>query len=340
MKVALVTGGTGFVGSHLISALNARGCAIRVLALPTEDTAALEQQGVRVYRGDVCEPETLVEPMRGADTVFHLAAIHGLWRPKQVYSSVNVGGTENVCRAVLATGAQRLIHVSTWSVYGLGLGIPLHENLPLKPLSDYYTATKAEADQLVQRYIAKEHLPAVIIRPGMLFGPGDYVSFTRMAERLRTGRVVIIGSGANAVAFVYVTNVVDGLVLAATRSGAVGQIYNLPTEQPMTQEEFWRAIAEEIGAPPPRIHVPYSALYTLAFLSELALNPENPRSQPLITRLGVQLFGANNRVVGEKARRELGYAPRISMREGIRLTADWYLKSNRKHECRDPVIAT
>ena len=95
-----------------------------------------------------------------------------------------------------------------------------------------------------------------------------------MAERLRTGRVVIIGSGGNAVTFVYVTNVVEGLVLAATRAGAGGQIYNLPTEQPMTQEEFWRAIAEEIGAPPPRIHVPYSALYTLAFLSELAPIPK------------------------------------------------------------------
>jgi len=332
VKVALITGGTGFVGSHLISALCARGCAVRVLALPTEDTAALEHHGVRVYRGDVCKPETLIEPMRGADTVFHLAAIHGLWRPKQAYSSVNVGGTENVCRAVLATNVPRLIHVSTWTVYGLGLGIPLHENVTLKPLSDYYTATKAEADQLVQRYIAQEQLPAVIVRPGTLFGPGDYVSFTRLVERLRTGRVVIIGSGGNAVTFEYVTNAVEGMMLAATHARAAGQIYNLPPEQPMIQEEFWRVIAEEIGEPPPWIHIPYSALYTLAFLAEVTVNSENPQRQPLITRLGVQLFGADNRIVGEKARHQLGYAPRISVREGIRLTADWYLKSKRKHE--------
>lgn len=329
MNVALITGGTGFVGTHLVSALRAQGCAVRVLALPTEDTAALEQLDVRVYRGDVCQPETLIDPMRGADTVFHLAGIHGLWRPKQTYHSVNVGGTENVCRAVLAAGVRRLVHVSTWAVYGMGLGMPLHEDLPLKPLSDYYTATKAEADQLVQRYIAQEKLPAVVVRPGIMFGPGDYVSFTRMADRLKAGRTVIIGSGRNALVFVYVTNVVDGLVLAAIHDGAVGQIYNLPTEQPLTQEEFWNAIAEDIGTPPPRLRVPYSALYALAFLSEQAFNPENPRRQPLITRLGVQLFGTDNRVSGEKARRELGYAPRVSAREGIRLTAQWYLNLKR-----------
>lgn len=326
MKVVLVTGGSGFVGTHLVNALRAQGCAIRVLALPTEDTGALEQLGVKVYRGDVCQSNTLIEPMQGADTVFHLAGIHGLWRPKQAYHAVNVVGTENVCRAVLATGVQRLVHVSTWAVYGMGLGVPLHEKLPLRPLSDYYTSTKAEADQLVQRYIDRKKLPAVILRPGIMFGPGDYVSFTRMADRLRAGRTLIIGKGGNALVFVYVTNVVDGLVLAAIRDGAVGQTYNLPTEQPLTQEEFWNAIAHEIGTPPPRLHVPYSALYALALLSEKVFNPENLRRQPLITRLGVQLFGTDNRVDGEKARRELGYAPRVSVREGIRLTARWYLQ--------------
>jgi nucleoside-diphosphate-sugar epimerase len=343
LNVAFVTGATGFVGHHLVAALRGRGCAVRVLALPTEDTSVLEQADVSVYRGDVCQPETLIEPMRGADTVFHLAGIHGPWRPKHEYYSVNVKGTENVCRAAQAAGTRRLIHVSTWAVYGTGLGCPLHENLPLKPMSDHYTMSKAEADRLVQRFIAEGQLPAVIIRPGIMFGPGDKVNFARMADRLVAGRAIIIGSGNNALVFVYVTDVVEGLLLAATQDRAVRQAYNLSNDDALTQQQFWGAIAKEIGTvPPPRLHLPYRPLRALAYLSELLVNPDDPRRQPLITRLGVELYGTDNRVSIEKARRELGYAPRVSLREGLHLAASWYLQQREesttalRHETPEP----
>jgi nucleoside-diphosphate-sugar epimerase len=330
LNIALVTGATGFVGQHLVAALRARGCAVRVLALPTEDTSILEQTHVTVYRGDVRQPETLAEPLDGADTVFHLAGIHGPWRPKHEYYSVNVKGTENICRAALAAGTERLIHVSTWAVYDVGLGRSLDENQPLKPLSDHYTVTKAAADRLVQRFIAEEQLPAVIIRPGIMFGPGDRVNFARMADRLLAGRAIIVGSGHNALVFVYVTDVVEGLLLAATQDRAVHQIYNLSNEDALTQIQLWRAIAEEIGTAPPRLHLPYRVLYMLAFLSELLVNSDIPRRQPLITRLGIELFGTDNRVSIDKARRELGFAPRVSLRKGVHLAASWYLQQKQE----------
>lgn len=324
---ALVTGATGFVGRHLIEALRARGDAVRVLALPGEDTTRLERElGVAVHRGDVCQPETLTGPMRGVDAVFHLAAAHGLWRPRREYHAVNVAGTENVCRAVIGAGVRRLVHVSTWAVYGMGLGQPLREDFPMSPVPDAYTITKAEADQLVQRYIARERLPAVIIRPGLMFGPGDRVNFGRMADRVRDGKAVIVGSGRNALTYVYVTDAIEGMLLAATHQRAVGQAYNLATDQPATQEQFWRAIAEEIGARPPRLRVPYHALYALAFLAEQVARLRGGRRQPLVTRLGVKLFGSDNRPAIDKARRELGYQPRVSIREGVRLAAAWYLR--------------
>src|SRR5205085_9388315 len=107
---------------------------------------------VNVYRGDVRQPETLVEPMRGVDTVYHLAAIHGLWRPKYEYYAVNATGTENICKAALAADVRRLIHVSSWAVYGMDLGLPAREDFPLKPIPDLYARSKTEADKLVQRY--------------------------------------------------------------------------------------------------------------------------------------------------------------------------------------------
>jgi len=323
---ALVTGATGFVGYHLIEALRKRGYGVRVLALPNENTTPLEQLHISVYRGDVRHPESLVEPMHGVDTVYHLAAIHGLWRPKQEYYSVNVTGTENVCRATLAAKVRRLIHVSSWAVYGMALGQPAREDFPLRPIPDPYALTKAEADELVQRYVARDHVPAVIVRPGTMFGPGDQVNFGRMADRLKSGKAVIIGSGSNALPFVYVTDVVDGMLLAADREQAVGGVYNLTTDEPLTQKQLWYAIAEEIGVRPPRLHVPYSALHALAFLAEQWHSSDHPERQPLVTRLGVKMFGADNRHAIDKARRELGYTPRVSVREGVRLAAIWYLQ--------------
>ncbi|HZZ83325.1 MAG TPA: NAD-dependent epimerase/dehydratase family protein [Anaeromyxobacteraceae bacterium] len=326
MNEVLVTGAAGFVGHHLVEALRARGCRVRVLALSSEDTSRLERLGAAVHRGDVRRPESLVDPVRGVDTVFHLAAVHGLWRPRREYQDVNVGGAENVCQAVLAAGVRRLVHVSSWTVYGMGLRGAVREDSPLAPMEDAYAVTKAEADRLVRRHVAQDGLPAVVVRPGTMFGPGDRVNFGRMADRLRAGKVIVIGPGTNAMPFVYVTDVVEGLILAATRDGAVGEAYNLSHDAPLTQEQLWRAVAEDVGAPPPRLHVPYGALHAIAFVAEQAVRVR-PRRQPLVTRLGVELFGCDNRHSIEKARRELGYAPRVGVREGVRLAASWYLRA-------------
>lgn len=324
MSVALVTGATGFVGAHLLEALLRAGWEVRILALPEEDVSRWEGTArVGVARGDVRRRETLPAALRGVDTVFHLAAIHGLWRPRQEYEDVNVGGAENVCLAALEAGVRRLLHVSTWTVYGMGLRGPVGEDAPLRPILDTYAVTKAKADEQVRRLAREKGLPAVVVRPGTMFGPGDRVNFGRMAERLKAGKAVIIGPGRNPLPFVYVTDCVSGMIAAAAR-GRVGEAYNLATDAPLTQEAFWRALAEELGAPPPRLRVPYAALYAAAFLAEKAVRNAGPTRQPVVTRLGVKLFGSENRHAIAKAQRELGYAPVVSVREGIRLTARWY----------------
>jgi nucleoside-diphosphate-sugar epimerase len=320
----LVTGGNGLLGHHLVPALEERGDSVRVLALPGEDTTWLAQRHVAVYRGDVRQPDTLVAPTRGVERVFHLAAMMGVWRPMQEYYAANVAGTENVCRAALAAGVRRLVHVSSAMVYRPRMGQPMREDCPLVPLHEPYTVTKAEGDKLVQRMIAQDRLPAVIIRPGTIFGPGDRLNFGRIADRLRAGKGLIIGSGRNALPFVYVTDVVQGLLLAADHQRAVGQAYNIGHDHPLTQEDLLRAIAQEIGVVPPRLHVPYHALYAAAYAAEHLAALSCYRRNALVTRHGVSLYGADRRLVIDKARRELGYTPRVPLREGMRLAAAWY----------------
>jgi nucleoside-diphosphate-sugar epimerase len=323
----LITGGNGLLGRHLVDALQDRGDSIRVLALPGEDTRWLGERGVRVYRGDVRRPDTLAAPMSGVAAVFHLAGLMGAWQPLAEYRAVNVQGTRNVGAAALAAGVSRLVHVSSWTVYGMALGRAAREDFLLRPFPDPYPVTKAEGDLAVQQMIAEDHLPAVIIRPGTFFGPGDHLHFGRMAARLAAGRGVVVGRGDNALPFVYVTDVVQGLLLALDHDHAVGQAYNISNDRPLTQRQVLEAIARDIGARPPRLHLPYRALYAAGYLAE-RLAPRTS-GRPPITRLGVAFFGTDNRYAIGKARRELGYAPRVDLREGLRITAAWYRRPDR-----------
>ena len=320
----LITGGNGFLGRNLILALHERGDRVRVLASPTGDTTWLEQRGVTIFRGDIRNPEALEAPMRDADAVVHLAAIIKVWGSMQDSYAINVIGTENVCRAALTAGISRFVYTSSAMIYNMAHGKPATEENDLAPLDEPYSKTKAESDTFVQRMVAEEHLPAVILRLGPLIGPGDSLNFGRTADRLRTGKGFIIGSGNNIIPFVYTSDVVQAILLALDSNNAVGQVYNIGSDQPLTQKEYLSAIAQEMGIAAPRIHVPYQPMYAAGYVAERIAALSTNRIKPIVTRHGVKIFGANNRMSIDKARRELGYTPQVSIREGVRLTASWY----------------
>jgi nucleoside-diphosphate-sugar epimerase len=334
MSEILVTGGNGFVGRHVVSALLDRGDRVRVLVLPDEDASSLEERGVAVYRGDLRRAETLFAPMHGVDGVLHLAAMMDVWRPLEDYRAVNVTGTENVCRAALAAGVRRFVHMSSSSVYGMARGRPVDERFPMAPFRDPYPITKAEADLAVQRMTSEDGLPAVIVRPDQIFGPGDHLHFCRMADRLRAGRGLIVGRGDNTLPFVYVSDAVQGLLLALDHKRALGQAYNITNDRPLTQKELLHAIARAVDARPPRLHVPYHALYAAGWAAERVATLTRGRQRPSITRLGVAFFGTDSRYAIDKSRRELGYAPRVALQDGVRLAANWYRERRRERPPR------
>jgi nucleoside-diphosphate-sugar epimerase len=143
---------------------------------------------------------------------------------------------------------------------------------------------------------------------------------------VKAGKMIVIGSGDNAVPFVYVDDMVNALLLAMDVERAVGQVYNIGNDHPLSQAELYNTIAREIGASPVRIHVPYNPLYAAAAVAERVANLTNNRILPPVTRHGVKLYGANNLLSIDKARRELGYAPTTPLREGVRITAEWYTR--------------
>jgi nucleoside-diphosphate-sugar epimerase len=205
----------------------------------------------------------------------------------------------------------------------MDLGQPAREGSTLRPMREPYTLTKAAGDRAVQRMILDHQLPAVIIRPGTIFGPGDRLNFGRIADRLRAGKGVIVGSGENALPLVDVTDVVQGLLLALHHRHAIGRAFNIGNDVPLTQRQVLDTIAEEIGAPRARLRVPYRALYAASCIAEqvaLLTRAENP----VITRHGVRLFGGDNRLAIDRARHDLGYTPGVPLKDGLRRAAAWY----------------
>jgi len=322
MKV-LITGATGLLGGHLIRELRERGEDIRALVLPVENTDRLVAQGVEVVRGDITDANTLGPAVKEIELIFHLAGMMGVWRPLAAYRLVNVTGSENLYQAAQQAGVRRFVHTSSHTVYGLGYGRFLTEQDALRPDPDPYSLTKAEGDRLMRRLLLSSQVETVILRPGTFFGPGDRLHFGRMAQKVKDGKGLILGRGDNALPFCYVTDVVQGFLLAAYHENAPGNVYNITNDRPLTQLEMFNAIADAVGGVRPRLHLPYVPIYYGSIVAERVVAPLT-HTKPVVTQLGAMMFGSDNRHSVEKARRELGYEPKVDLREGIQLAAQWF----------------
>jgi nucleoside-diphosphate-sugar epimerase len=322
MKV-LITGATGLLGGHLIKELQERGEDIRALVLPVENADRLLKQGVEVVRGDITDASTLKPAVTDVELVFHLAGMMGVWRPVADYRLVNVTGSANLYQAAQQAGVRRYVHTSSHTVYGLGYGRFLTENDALRPDPDPYSITKAEGDRLMRRLLLNSKVETVILRPGTFFGPGDRLHFGRMAQKMKAGKGVILGRGENALPFCYVTDVVQGFLLAAYHEHAPGNVYNITNDHPLTQQEMFDAIADAVGGMRPTRHLPYLPVYYGSIVAEKVV-ARLTHTRPLVTQLGAMMFGTDNRHSIEKARRELGYEPKVDLRTGIELAAEWF----------------
>ncbi len=319
----LITGATGLLGGHLIKELQQRGEDIRALVLPVENADRLRAQGVEVVRGDITDASTLAGAVKDVELVFHLAAMMGVWRPLSDYRLVNVTGSENLYKAAQKAGVRRYVHTSSHCVYGLGLGRFLTERDPLRPDTHPYSITKAEGDRLMRRLMLDSPVETVILRPGSFFGPGDKLNFGRMAQRMKDGKGVIIGRGDNHLPFCYITDIVQGFMLAAYHEKASGNVYNITNDRPLTQQEMFNEIADDVDGVRPTRHLPYAPVYYGSIFAEKVVSPLT-RREPFVTTHGALMFGSDNKHSIEKARRELGFEPKVDLRTGIRLASEWY----------------
>jgi len=314
----LVTGGTGFVGRRLVRRLVADGYAVRVLARKLANVEPLTDLGVEVSWGDVADLESFSQAFAGCDVILHLAA--GTSGSEKDSQAATLQGTRNLLELCRRHKPARLVYISSCSVYGIAdyneKG-PVQETARLERFPERrgsYSASKQEAERMVTEYVKSGDVPVAILRPGTIYGPGGDL-FTAMMGFSIGSRYIVIGMGEFVLPLVYVDNVVDAIVQCIDRKEADGEIFNLVDPEKLTKRDYMNRIIRRIDPNARVVYFPYSLLYAITWMQEIAFGVM--KRQPVLSRY--RLTSSQKRIVydGGKIAGRLGWKPPVQLREAL-----------------------
>jgi dihydroflavonol-4-reductase len=320
---ALVTGGAGFAGTHLVRSFVRNGVPVTVLTRDAGRARGRLPEGVRLVEGRIEDESSVRDAVAGCDLVVHMATS---FRTSKItdaeHRAIHVDGTRLLLDACRDAGVARIVHVSTVGVTSHVEDPPGDETLPYGP-DDVYQSTKAEAEQLALEMHRERGDPVVVIRPTPIYGPGD-LRLLKLFRMVARGRFVMFGSGEVCFHMVHVDDLVRGIRLAAEAPDrdVLGEVFIVGGEEYCTINELVARIARETGGSEPRLRLPVAPVLALGSVVEALLKPL--RIEPPLFRRRVNWFIKNRAFSIEKARRVLGYQPRVGLDAGLRQTVAWY----------------
>lgn len=318
----LVTGATGFTGKALVRRLLDDGH--KVVGLDYKEglkTEELRKWGAEIVIGSVTDKDVVRRCMQGVDVVQHLAAaFREMNVPESHYHDVNVGGTRTMLDVAREVGVRKFVYCSTCGVHGNVDHPPGDEESPIQP-ADYYQQTKYEAEPYVLEYVKQGH-KATIIRPAAIYGPGDPERFYLIFRRAAKGWFPMIGNGKTFYHPLYIDNLVDALVLAMDENKGNGQAYLIADEEYVSIQDLVQRTGRAMGIDVKIRKVPMLPVIVLGHVVEKACKPFGI-APPIFPRR-VDWYRQNRAFKVDKAKRDLGYVPRVGLDAGLRRTYEWY----------------
>ncbi len=326
IKKALVTGGGGFVGKAIVKRLLDLGIDTQVVG--RHRYPEVEKAGAKCLLGDISDPLTMARATKGVDIVFHIAALAGIWGPWKDYYRTNVLGTENVIESCQTNGVTMLVYTSTPSVVFNGkdiLGADEHLEYSKKPLCHYATSKiLAEKKVLDANSVA---LKTCALRPHLIWGPGDPHLLPRLLASGKKKQLKIVGNARNLVDITYIDNVAHAHILAADNLGgkgtASGQAYFISQGEPVNLWDWINALFGEMAIDQLHTCIPRPLAYAVGGISELLYTVCRCKNEPRMTRFVAEQLAKSHFFSIEKARKDLGYEPLVSIEEGLLKTIQW-----------------
>jgi dihydroflavonol-4-reductase len=304
-----VTGGTGFIGSHVVTRLADRGHVLHCLARPSSSTQLLERIGAIIITGDLTDRGSLKGGMAGCDWVINVAGTYEFWVPdRRVFQRVNVEGTRNVMECALEEGVAKVVHVSTGGVWGRPTKAAVTESTPFGPqrFSEYFE-TKYQGELIAWELFETRGLPLVVVYPGAVLGRGDPKASGEYIRRLVQHRLPATVFDRASFPFVHVEDVAEAIVRAAEKPDNIGARYIVAKHNP-TFAELNALVSEESGTPLPKMHLPdWATMFAARLFSGVADVTKRP---PLMGMAFEQMWTMKEGLVldGSKAETELGLA--------------------------------
>lgn len=336
MSVALVTGATGLVGSHVVERLLADGWTVRALSRSPELSQAMLPAAVDIRAGDVLDEGSFTRAAAGVHVVFHAAAniiARGGW---DAYRVTNIEGTRNAIAAAQRARA-KLLQVSSVAVYGPSARYGTartDEDTPLTTLPEraYYARSKRESEALVLAAHREGRVWATAVRPDVIYGKRDRQFVPRMATLIRRGAIPLIHGGRSTLAVVHAENVARGIVLAATSDVAAGKAYNLANDYDVSVRRFFELAGQGLGRRPLFIPTPLwaarSAMRAAKWLSRVL----TAGRVTLISNSTLDFISRDNPFSSDRAKRELGWSPATQPEVGVPEAFAWWRETQRARQ--------
>jgi nucleoside-diphosphate-sugar epimerase len=312
-RAVFVTGALGFIGRAVADRYRAAGAEVRSVDVRADPAGG-------VVAGDIAEPGLWQEHAAGCDLVVHTAWVVSNVAGASHAWDVNVRGTRHVLDAAAAGGATRFVHFSSAAVYGHVRPDPVDERHPVRPTGATYGDTKIAAEQVVLQAHAAREVMATILRPGDVYGPGSRSWTVLPVEMLRRHQVLLPARGRGTFNPVFVDDLVDAVLLAATAEDGAGQVFNVTAGTAVDTREFFVHYTRMLGIAPAPVAPTSVAMVVAELLGRVSRALGRPSEASAAT---VRMLAGQGAVSIEKARRVLGYEPRVGLAEGMHRTEAW-----------------